>query len=122
MNEKFVMHRVTFTLVQARLVPSRYLCVFGVREDLDWGLGWGAHKPPINTYIVAGYKSGFKLIFLLPGNGKDYENEYLHKKNIIQDQCHFAYSMFKKLQDQKFSAPHPTPPCGVHNECSLMAA
>ena len=24
-----------------RLVPSRYLCVFGVRED--WGLGWGAH-------------------------------------------------------------------------------
>ena len=23
-----------------RLVPSRYLCVFGVRED--WGLGWGA--------------------------------------------------------------------------------
>ena len=39
MNEKFVMHRVTFTLVQGRLVPSRYLCVFGVREDLDWGLG-----------------------------------------------------------------------------------
>ena len=25
----------------------------------------------------------FKLIFLLPGNGKDYENEFLQKKNII---------------------------------------
>ena len=24
----------------SRLAPSRYLCVFGVRED--WGLGWGA--------------------------------------------------------------------------------
>ena len=39
MNEKFVMHEVTFTLVQARLGASRYLCVFEVREDLDWGLG-----------------------------------------------------------------------------------
>ena len=25
----------------------------------------------------------FKLIFLLAGNGKDYENEFLQKKNII---------------------------------------
>ena len=38
MNEKFVRHEVTFTLVQARLGASRYLCVFWVREDLDWGL------------------------------------------------------------------------------------
>ena len=40
------------------------------------------HEPPINANIVTGYESGFKFIFLLPGNGKDYENEYLHKKNL----------------------------------------
>ena len=27
----------------------------------------------------------FKLIFFLPGNGKDFENEFLLKKNIIWD-------------------------------------
>ena len=33
----------------------------------------------------------FKLTFLLPGNDKDYENEFLQKK-IYGDQGHFAYS------------------------------
>ena len=28
----------------------------------------------------------FKLILLLPGNGKDYENEFLQKENIINFQ------------------------------------
>ena len=30
----------------------------------------------------------FKSIFLLPGNCKDYENEFLQKENIIWDQWH----------------------------------
>ena len=30
--------------------------------------------------------------WVLPANGKDFENEFLQKKNIIWDQWHFAYS------------------------------
>ena len=36
--------------------------------------------------------SWFKFVFLLLGNDKDYDNECLRKKNIIWDQCHFAFS------------------------------
>ena len=30
--------------------------------------------------------------WVLPANGKNFENEFLQKKNIIWDQWHFAYS------------------------------
>ena len=36
----------------------------------------------------------FKFIFLLPANGKDFENEFLQNKNIIWDQWHFATESF----------------------------
>ena len=36
--------------------------------------------------------SWFKFVFLLLRNDKDYDNECLRKKNIIWDQCHFAFS------------------------------
>ena len=34
----------------------------------------------------------FKFVFLSLGNDKDYDNECLRKKNVIWDQCHFAFS------------------------------
>ena len=43
-------------LVRRRLVPSRYLCVFGVRED--WGLGWGARG------LIGSYEGKIASLFL----------------------------------------------------------
>ena len=53
------------------------------------------HQEKKMNIILICYTSGQNLpwfMFILPGNGKDYENEFLQRKKIIWNQCHFAYS------------------------------
>ena len=45
-----------------------------------------------NLLCIGSNSLWFKLVFLLPGNDKDHENEFLHNKNIIWHQYHFANS------------------------------
>ena len=50
-------------------------------------------KKLIQNFLCIGSNSPWlKLVFVLPGNDKDHEKEFLLNKNIIRNQCHFANS------------------------------
>ena len=69
-----------FLIINAKL-PTRAL--HQPRERKKW----------IQSLLCIGSNSPwFKLVFLLPVNDRDNENEFLQNKNISWNQCHFAYS------------------------------
>ena len=59
-----------FLIIKAKL-PARALHHQGKKKCMK------------NLLCIESNLPWFKLIFFLPGSGKNYENEFLHEKNII---------------------------------------
>ena len=61
-------------------------------------------------YALGQNQPWFKFIFLLPRNGKDYQNEFFTKEKYNWDQCHFASSAESLTQTSIFL---PRTDCGL---------